>query len=275
MQMPTGEIPIRSLRGTSAEATEQLRLSAYLRELDRQAFIVNRSIEAAWMRAIKPETPADDLEVWANLQAALFAAIVIERTLKPGKSVRKHAAHPSRVETQNYAEARGRKLRALLCISEDLGEFRVGHVRDPLEHIDERIDAVMIEEAVSLVDWYISTGEALVTPEPDPEGDGRRGFGLRVFYASGGALYFGDQGLDVFALDIAALELRTKAIPSARETIDRRISLANSLASEGGANHFGPHKLVRLLSDDATRDRCRQWLAERTALGASLPFVVE
>jgi hypothetical protein len=48
----------------------------YVDETDRQAMIVNEAIARAWIAALKRES--DNQRVCADLQAALFAAVVVE-----------------------------------------------------------------------------------------------------------------------------------------------------------------------------------------------------
>ncbi|MBO2448657.1 hypothetical protein J4573_16265 [Actinomadura barringtoniae] len=250
-------IPIRSLRGRTEEATAAVRQGIYLDELERQAVIVNSNIVAAWRRAIGGCSPTDP-EVWAALQAALFAAIVVQRVLRPGR-VRRHPHHQSQQESQDFADLRGQRLRAMLGVSADSALLRVGSVRDPFEHVDERLDQLMTPDAVSLSDWYISSGRALVTPGASSDSL-REGYGLRVFFPAGGVLYFGDEVLDLYALDIEMLRIRD-AINTARPELHRKAP---------SRNLFGGAQLVDLLPETHVQQRAMDWLSDRERRGHGL-----
>jgi hypothetical protein len=173
--------PIASLRGESAEATQALRTMLYLRELDRQATIFGICFDNALSVALLPTTAADDVGVWANLQGALFAAIVVQRVLQPvEKQVRKHPHHEVASESQRFAAARGKHLRELLSVPDDAPLFSVSSIRNDFEHVDERLDGFMREDVHSVSDWYISDGMVLQT--------GPTGYGLRVFLPNSGTL---------------------------------------------------------------------------------------
>jgi hypothetical protein len=72
---------MRSLESATTEATEALQLSLYLSELDRQAKIATRAFGRAWVGAIARQPDED--QVWADLQATLFATIILERIIRP------------------------------------------------------------------------------------------------------------------------------------------------------------------------------------------------
>jgi hypothetical protein len=252
-------VPIRSLKGQTEEATEALRDGLYLDELERQAVIVNSNIVFAWRRAMGDCSPTDP-DVWAALQAALFAAIVVQRVLRPGR-VRRYRHHQTQRESQDFAECRGRRLRELLGVTAEASLLRVQGVRDPFEHVDERLDQLMTPETISLSDWYISTGKALVTPGASSgSGLSSGGYGLRVFFPAGGVLYFDSEALDLYALDIAMLQIR-EAINAARGSLQQKVR---------GRNVFGGSQLVDLLPEDHVQQRAAGWLADRDERGHGL-----
>ncbi|MFF8855650.1 hypothetical protein [Streptomyces althioticus] len=249
-------IPMRSLKGANPVASEALRDMVYLDELDRQAGIVNNSIAFAWRRAAAECSPTD-AKVWSALQAALFAAIIVQRILHPG-GVRQYPHHKTPKESRDFARRRGQRLRDLLGEIADAEIIRLTkEVRDPFEHVDERLDQLMTPDAVALSDWYISAGKALLTPE---NGLGTVGYGLRVFYPDGGFLYFGREKLDLYQLDLAMLQLRA-AIGAAQGDLQKKIR---------GRNMFGGSQLVDLLPEGHGHRRTEYWLAERQRLGHGL-----
>ncbi|MFJ5841034.1 hypothetical protein ACIQGO_30545 [Streptomyces shenzhenensis] len=251
-----GRIPVRSLKGSDPVASEVLRDMVYLDELDRQAGIVNNNIVFAWRRAAAECSPTD-AKVWSALQAALFAAIIVQRILYPG-SVHQYPHHKTQKESRDFARRRGQRLRDLLGEAADAEIIRLTKdVRDPFEHVDERLDQLMTPDAIALSDWYISTGRALLTPET---GAGSTGYGLRVFYPEGGFLYFGREKLDLYVLDLAMLRLRA-AIGVAQGDLQKKIR---------GRNLFGGSQLVDLLPEGGAHQRAEYWLAERQEFGHGL-----
>ncbi|WP_407564096.1 hypothetical protein [Streptomyces sp. 184] len=225
--------------------------------MERQAVIVNNHIAFAWKRAMRDDCPPNDPEVWASLQAALFAAIVVQRILHPGK-VRKYPQHQSQRKSQEFAQCRGERLRNLLGQAADASVLQLTkNVRDPFEHVDERLDQIMVSDPISLSDWYISTGKALVTPRLMTESSKPKGYGLRVFFPAGGVLYFGSDVLDLYELDVSMLELRA-AIDAAREKVRTKIS---------GRSMFGGSVVVDLLTAEGIQKRVESWLMEREGRG--------
>lgn len=248
---------MRSLKGQTEIATEALRDGLYLDELERQAVIVNSNIVFAWRKAIGGCSPTDP-GVWAALQAALFAAIVVQRVLHPG-TVRRYPRHQRQRESQDFADLRAERLRQRLGVAADTVLLRVKSVRDSFEHVDERLDQLMTPDAISLSDWYISSGRALVTPDP-PSESSSRGYGLRVFFPEGGLLYFGSEALDLYALDLAMLRIRA-AVGVARKELRRMAP---------GRNIFGGGQLVDLMPDEQVQRRAAGWLTDREGLGYGL-----
>jgi hypothetical protein len=247
---------MRSLKGANQDATEALRLLLYLDEIDRQAMIVNQAFAQAWIGALKREP--DNQRVWADLQAALFAAVVVERILRPG---RVHArAGKNQAECQMHAQERAETLRVLLDLPTDSTPegaelVAVSAVRDPLEHIDERIDGLVLQDLACISDLYISHGPALRTVPGDCYQAN-----LRVFVAPIGVVIYDDKLVDMFKVDADLLTLRVDAIPKARATLEQRVR---------GRNLFGGGQLVDYSSEQSA-DRVRRYLSHRAQKGAPL-----
>jgi hypothetical protein len=237
-------IPINTLRGPNDQVTEHFRQLPYLRELKRQATIFNDNVENAWRRALGPTNAPDDLAVWASLQAALFAAIVVQRLLRPSKgSVRKQPHHSTRGESQALADARGERLRTLLEVPDNAIFFTVTKIRDAFEHVDERYDGIMRDDVVGFSDWYITDGMASVTLRPsdrDPTPE-HVSHGLRVFFPAAGALYFDDNMVDLYLLDLAMLDMRemVTAKGSRDSRADVRPRTQHVRRQDGAVDGFG------------------------------------
>lgn len=80
----SARLPTRSLSGATEESTDALRLIMYLEEVREQALISSRAFARAWRAALTPDYDND--AVWADLQAMLFAGVVIQRILLPDPS---------------------------------------------------------------------------------------------------------------------------------------------------------------------------------------------
>lgn len=241
---------MHSVLGGTEASTEALQLRYYLEELKRQSEMASRSITRGWTRAVHPETPSNDAIVWGDLQSALFASIVVCRILQP-VGVWKH---------QDRAEQRGAKLRQLLHIDGGSALFSVRKVRNSFEHFDERLDAAFVAKRASLIDWHISKdGVRLRTPE---ESQVPVGEALRQFFPGSGRLHFGEDGLDLFALDCALLELTSKAA-----------TLCDELAAQSeGPFTFGVFKSDVFDSPSSANARLRQWFRFRAEIGNPVQF---
>ncbi|HTW21365.1 MAG TPA: hypothetical protein VME70_14270, partial [Mycobacteriales bacterium] len=150
-------LPIQSLQGETAEQTKVLRDLLYLQEIRRQAEIFTSRFEAAWARATDRATEADDGVVWADLQSAIFSAIVVARLLSTHR-VQRYPHHDSIGQSAAFQHKRAAELRSLLGVQLDSVIFSVSGVRDALEHVDERMDWHMRDDVICLSDWYISDG---------------------------------------------------------------------------------------------------------------------
>jgi hypothetical protein len=204
----------------------------------------------------------DTEAIWADLQACLFAAIVVERILRPNLQTIRANGGRTKPESRAYAAQRSRDLLDLLEIPDDAAMFAVANVRDPLEHFDERIDSAALSGAASVTDWYVSHGAIARTPAGVPKE--QASLGLRVFVAPLGLLLFDDQQLDLFALDISLLALRAN-MPDARE------KLRNSHPS-AGRYYFGSGQLVSIGAEH-WQQRLGAFLVKRTELGHPLDIV--
>ncbi|GIJ29500.1 hypothetical protein Vqi01_46620 [Micromonospora qiuiae] len=116
----------------------------------------------------------------------------------------------------------------------------------------------MVGGVTCISDWYISDGTALISP---PASNGQtHAVGLRVFYPAGGILYFDSEALDLFALDIALLDLRNQIAEKQKE-------LAAAIRGRGT---FGNHVLVQLAAPEVAARRHREWRDVRAAALAGL-----
>jgi hypothetical protein len=89
-------------------------------------------------------------------------------------------------------------------------------VRDPVEHIDERIDLVVEQGAQTALDWYIAACGVMTSGPVDSPGG--RAAGLRAFAPVPGLLYFDDIALDLWAWEEALVGL-LDAVPVALERL--------------------------------------------------------
>ncbi|MBP1235235.1 hypothetical protein JOE40_000703 [Arthrobacter sp. PvP102] len=201
---------------------------------------------------------SNDNMVWGDLQAALFSAIVIQRILKPGH-VRPYPKE-SRVARQTQADHRGARLRELLEIDDSWPLFLAKDVRDACEHFDEKLDAVVLDGMVSLIDWHISHDGKLLQTPPAPTNGQKLAADLRAFYPRGGILRFSAQyELDIFNLDVAFLNLLEP------EGVDR--AEAKLAASVEGPMMYGSTQYIYLMSEEHEDLRVNQWLAVREQAG--------
>ncbi|GIG85100.1 hypothetical protein Pen02_00360 [Plantactinospora endophytica] len=248
-------MPLASINFPEAQAREAATQSLYLDELGRQARLANDGIaHALTLGQTTPDTR--DPSVWAALQSALFASIVVARLLKPITKCKYPGMTYS--QTKQYAENRGTALMSLLDIDPSSPLFSVFNVRNAFEHYDEKLDSHIVSDIACLSDWYISDGIALATPADST--NPARAVGLRVFYPGGGLLIFDSTMLDLFALDVALLDLRVQ-VRDKREELRQRIR---------GRALYGGHVVVRLLPPDRADSRHAEWQAVRTAAEADL-----
>jgi hypothetical protein len=232
-------------------AREAARDLIFLYELDRQAEIATQNITEAWTRGLQTQDVRDP-QTWSLLQGALFAAIIVARILKP-RSVRRYDGLTLK-QSRELAENRGARLRGLLEIRDDSELFCIDDVRDSFEHFDERLEARLIAGAHTFSDWYISDGTAFVTSEESHEA-----VGLRVFFPAGGTVYFDRHMVDLFALDVALLDLRY-GVKGAQGGLRSRLR---------GRGRF-VLQAVHLMSPDEALSRREEWLRVRAEAEAAL-----
>lgn len=243
-------IPLATVKFPAEKAKKAAKTILYVEELDRQAHMASDGIRCAVARGLTTENPRDP-KVWSALQLALFASIVVARILKPATKGKYQGL--TNALTKEYAEERGAGLRTLLGIEDSSPLFSVTGVRNAFEHYDERLDEHLVGGVTCVSDWYISDGAALATP---PTSNGQpQAVGLRVFYPAGGLLCFDSKMLDLFALDIALLDLRN-------QIAEKRTELAAAIRGRGT---FGNHVLVQLTPPEVAAQRQREWRKVRAA----------
>jgi len=237
-------IPISTIAFDNPNAREAAVDCIYLQEIDRQAELAIAAIQLAVMRGRDTRDPHDP-KVWGALQNSLFAAICIHRILKPARVKGCYPGLNSHQESQDFADARGARLRKILDVADDSYILEVDEVRNEYEHYDESFDKKVTGGAECFSDWYITDQAVLRTPDdPSPTA-----VGLRVFFAAGGILYFEDKELMVFELQVELIELRAKLASAIRETRKR----------VRGRGRFGGHNLHPLMTEARIGQRFDQW----------------
>lgn len=250
------DIPMHSLTGQGGEGRELAVDRLFLKEVVRQTTMFNVAFERAWLRAVDTDTPYQDLLVLADVQSALFAAIITRRILRPER-VRKHPQHSNQAASQQYADERGLRLRMQLGINESSPIFAVTDLRNSYEHIDERIDALSLGDAASLSDWSISDGKGFRTIR-ESSGVHHR---LRVFYPAAGVLFYDDEFIDMYHLDLEMMSLRSQA----ESAIDKQSALTSRQSWL-----FGGSQVVHLVEPKRVQTRHKEWLDARAGLGGPI-----
>jgi hypothetical protein len=251
---------LRSVSGETEEITQALQLGVYVEELGRQAEIASRFLSRAWLRAMRPETDTHDTTVWGDLQASLFACIVIQRMVQPGSAFR----HPeaTRAQRQQRLNERSQQLNDILQLDENFPVLKVREIRNAFEHFDEGLDALILAGRSSIVDWHISKdGLSMRTP---PGQDGPVLQALRVFYPAAGTLHFGDLFLDLFSMDCALLQLKDERVPRALKELKAK--------SSTGPKRFGASQLIHLVPQEQVEPRLAEWLRVREETGNAVPY---
>lgn len=252
---------LRSVSGETEEITEALQLMVYVEEVGRQAEIATRFLTRAWLRAMRPETDTHDTMVWGDLQAALFACIVIQRMVQPGAAFR----HPeaTRAERQQRLKDRSQQLNDILQLDDDFPVLKVRQIRNAFEHFDEQLDALVLAGRVSFIDWQISKdGLSMRTP---PGEDGPVLQALRAFHPAAGTLHFGDLLLDLFSMDCALLQLMDERVPRALKELEAK--------SATGPKLFGASQLIHLVPPAQVEPRLAEWLRVREEIGHVVPYL--
>lgn len=232
-------VPLRSIRGSTPDATEALKELIYLDEVERQAELYN----VAFSDAMRTAARGDAFATFRHIQTSLFSAIIVYRLVTN--------------QGTKVAAARSERLRSLLLLEGaevHTPILSMSRVRDHLEHFDERLDAAVRGPASSLSDWYLADRNLIVSDEPSESRTAPR-TGLRAFSHRLGTLYFDDQHLSMLQLDIDMLKLRCNVI-EARSDLKTRIP---------GRNEFGGGRSVVLPGGnpvDAWRKRRAELLRE-------------
>ena len=219
---PRYPVPLTSLNSEDKVKGEH----SFVTACAAQAQIALIHLHRVWAREGEPadlsvwSDVSDPLEVWADLQGALTAGIVLSRLLKP---LNVHSRHPlTQKQAQANSNARGERLRSLLDIPDNSVLLTIRAVRDPVEHIDERLDrAVEDDSAASISDLYIAHmmyhNDRLndsVESAPTP-----LHANMRTFLPVTGHILYGAEQFDLFAYEEALLKLLS-AVPAARKLID-------------------------------------------------------
>ena len=252
--------PLRAFAGETPEATAALRSSYYLDEVDRQAAIFN----ASFLDAMNSALAWDAETCWRHLQSSLFAAIVVNRLIAP-RSNQRGWDGVSRLEAQRIAQARGQRLRQLLWLPDPPDQstplYLVSKVRNGMEHIDERLDRVLHDDAgTSVSDWYLSDGRLTVKLPGEGETDPLPA-GMRAFVPRIGRLYFNAERLDMFVLDLDMVKLR-------HHVIEAKAELREQLK---GRFVFGASMSVTIPDMPEGMEAVERWRTERHQQIGELP----
>lgn len=221
---PSLILPMTSIGRTEDPAqAEASDVSWYLTVLGEQSRLALLNLTHLWAFEGDPPDPtvwtkanAGDMAemVWADLQGALFAGIVVSRMLKPSEAVRGGPA------LQERANARGATLRTLLNVADNSPLLSIGKVRDAFEHLDEYMDrALHAGDVHSVSDLAINWGgyfESL-TPEDAKDQGGARHVNMRAFAPDIGYLIYDDKRIDLWDWEVALHNL----LAAIREVHDR------------------------------------------------------
>ena len=187
--------------------------SYYLTACTNQARIALLHLNRLWaMEGSPPDVdvwtrrvPGSDIEVWAELQGFVTAGVILGRLLAPNPIPPRN--EPNREALKRQAHARGRRLRDLLDIEGDSPLLSIAAVRNGMEHVDERIDKIVVDEDVwSVSDWYISNEVYVASTnrqEAADQGAEGRHVNMRVFAPLPGILIFDEHHIDLFAFEVA------------------------------------------------------------------------
>ncbi|KFD43965.1 hypothetical protein ACF049_19070 [Cellulosimicrobium funkei] len=258
------EVPLLSILGEN-KAGDHRRVPRRLQlvECERQARIAALHIDRAWALTERHAGPSDDTLVWAELQGAMTAGIILSRMLRP-TGVRPRAPL-SRTKSEKRSADRGAELRGLLSVEEESPLLKISAIRDPIEHFDERIDRAVEQGAVSVSDFFIAKQGYLATgPTQLPDGrDAPRTVALRVFAPWPGLLIFDGQVFDLFAYEEALHRLIDQDYP-------RAVAAVIHEEREWTNSHFGSAQQLAWRADDVERRRAR-WASFREGRSLSAP----
>jgi len=174
------------LASTPGPARDRGVRDLYLREVGRQSRYALAALAIAFS-VPDAELDGDDSEVWPALQsaAALVSRILDGSRVHGGQAARRHA------------KKRGAELRALLEVEED-SPLLERRLRDHLEHLDERLDRLALDEQRTVyVDLCIVRGQRVMAVAADQQ---LEEISLREFGSHSGFAAFGGEAFDLFAL---------------------------------------------------------------------------
>lgn len=232
-------------------------------ECERQARIAALHIDRTWELTERRAGPGDDTLIWAELQGAMTAGIILSRMLRP-TGVRQRAPL-SRTKSQQRSADRGAELRRLLSVDDASPLLKISAIRDPIEHLDERIDTVVEQGAASVSDFFIAKQGYLATG-PTQLPDGRAVppmVALRVFAPWPGLLIFDGQVFDLFAYEEALHRLIDEDYPLAVAAVIQE-------EQEWTRSHFGSAQQLAWRADVVERRRAR-WTSFRQGRSLSAP----
>jgi len=182
----------------------------YLSEVERQS---RYALEALTIAFSIPdaELDGDDSHVWPALQSALVAAALVSRILDGSRA---HGGHAAR----RHARKRGAELRALLEVEED-SPLLERRLRDHLEHLDERLDRLALDEQRTVyVDLCIVRGHRVKAVTADQQ---LEEISLREFAPQSGFAAFGGEAYDLFALRFELRRVRERVALLLQEAVPR------------------------------------------------------
>jgi hypothetical protein len=230
----------------------------YLAACATQARIALMHLDRIWAMEGNPpdvsvwdkRSTSDDIEVWAELQGFVTAAVIVSRFLKPNPVPPR--GFPDKKKVRTYGHDRGVHLCKLLQIDDESPLLSIAEVRNGIEHVDERMDQIVVEGDVwSLSDWYISTDlyvQSRTSAEVVAEGTRGRHVNMRLFAPKPGILLFDGNTIDLFDAEVALHGLLVR-MPAAHYYVTKK--------APSGRLGFG---------SSAPRRWGDSWIERRTAL---------
>ncbi|MEU5911617.1 hypothetical protein [Micromonospora sp. NPDC047527] len=256
MMIEQRPIPVQSIKGGDDTSTQNLKLLFYLIEIERQAKIFNDSFESA----VEAATAGSNADAWKNIQAAMFAGIIVSRMVTYGQDPKAEGWPGTNGQAKKLAKeakkTRIKELRRLLALpdNEDYPLYDLGRIRNSLEHIDEWLDRALYapSDVAALSDWYLA-GRSLIHSSDDL-GKGEGVAGLRGFSPETGRAIFHRHQYDLFVIDIEI----AKAYHNSREVQTDLLKEIRGSCLFGGGQVF-------LFTDDLAQ-RHDWWRSERAKI---------
>ncbi|MEU7715321.1 hypothetical protein AB0B03_25670 [Micromonospora chalcea] len=249
-------IPVQSIKGADGTSTQNLKLLFYLIEIERQAKIFNDSFESAVEAAAAGSNP----EAWQNIQAAMFAGIIVSRMVTHGQDPKGEGWPGTKGQAKKLAKeakkTRIKELRRLLALpdNEDYPLYELSRIRNSLEHIDEWLDTALCapSDVAALSDWYLAGRSLIHSPDDLSMGEGVAG--LRGFSPETGRAIFHRHQYDLFVIDIEM----AKAYHNSREVQTDLLKEIRGSCLFGGGQVF--------LFTDELDQRHDWWRSERAKI---------